>query len=217
MTTVELPPRLFPPLAYYRAMAGAERAVVDAAVRYDKRCKAVHRYEIVDARGRLQLTVPLGKSFGKGAPVGDGFPTWNDTLVSTHDDWWRRHRTALESAYGRTPYFEFIIDRFNGVFRSPEDWPSWPTAIDLIREANRVVCECLAIDTFLEYSMKKESLPYEAGLLKADMRSSSFDSAGEPPYWQVRRHIHGFQEGLSVLDIIFNLGPEAILYLRGLI
>lgn len=38
-----------------------------------------------------------------------------------------------------------------------------------------------------------------------------------PPYWQVRGSIHGFMADLSVLDLIFNLGPEAPLYLKSLL
>ena len=179
-----LPPRLFPPVDYFATLiAGGD---VDYGLRYNKRDKAVHRYEIIDVRGRMFLTVPLGK------PHGIEHPTWADCPVSTHDRWWRRHRTALESAYGRTPFFEFIIDRFNPVFRSPEEWHEWPSIIDLIREANAVVLPLLGI---------------------GEMPGVSRNVDGEE-YWQVRSHIHGFQSGLSILDLIFNLGPEAALFLR---
>lgn len=201
--TVILPPRLFPAATYYSAILHARGgAVVDTATRYDKRCKAVHRYDIIDARGRLQLTVPLGKPHGC-----EGFPTWADTAVSTHDEWWHRHRTSLESAYGRTPYFEFLIDKFDGVFRSPAGWGTWPNALDLIREANRVVCGILDI---AEPSYgAADSAPSEV----CDLRDADFRCPNQPPYWQVRQHLFGFAGGLSILDLIFNLGPEARLYL----
>ena len=96
--TVLLPPRLFGPVGWYAAMASGRRAVIDTAIRYDKRQKAVHRYDIADVRGPMQLTVPLGKPHGC-----QGTPTWADAAVSTHDEWWLRHRVTLESAYGRTP------------------------------------------------------------------------------------------------------------------
>lgn len=198
-----LPPRLFPSSAYYRAMLGADRIVVDSAVRYDKRCKAVHRYDIIDVRGPLQLTVPLAKPHGC-----EGKATWRDAAVSTHDEWWRRHRVALESAYGRTPYFEFLIDRFSTVFRSPEQWDVWPSAIDLIREANRAVLPLLAIDAPVVYD-----LPADAASCN-DLRTADFDCPDQPVYWQVRDQFHGFHGGLSILDLLFNLGPESAIYLR---
>ncbi|MCC8118274.1 MAG: WbqC family protein, partial [Bacteroidales bacterium] len=37
---------------------------------------------------------------------------WSDLTVSSQAGWWADHRVSLESAYGRTPFFEFYIDRF---------------------------------------------------------------------------------------------------------
>ena len=191
---VVAPPRLFASVEYWRAIANSDAPAINAAERYDKRCKAAHRYEIVDVRGRLSLTVPIAK------PHGVENPTWADCPVSTHDEWWRRHRTALESAYGRTPYFEFLIDKFNCIFRSPEEWDRWPSILDLIRVSNGIICDILYFDRHLEY----------VGRL-ADFEPPTTPL---PAYWQVRQHIHGFQPGLSILDLIFNLGPEAAMYIR---
>lgn len=203
---IVLPPRLFPSARYYRILAFDENAKVNTSERYDKRSKAVHRYEILDARGRLQLTVPLTKPHDCDHP-----PTWNDALVSTHDQWWHKHRTALESAYGRTPYFEFLIDKFNNIFRSPEQWDQWPTAIDLIREANSVILGILDIPPSVrEHHYEVSVSSYNNS---SDEKVAEWDWPDQPPYWQVRKHLHGFQPGLSILDLIFNLGPESSMYL----
>lgn len=198
-----LPLLLFPPAGYYAAIASGGEVYIDARARYDKRQKAVHRYEIIDARGLLQLTVPVSKPHGC-----DHEPTWADVAVSTHDEWWRRHRTALESAYGRTPYFEFLIDSFEPVFRSPEQWETWPDVIDLIKEANKTVCHIIGIDTKIHYRRPADD---EA---VADLRRCNFYVTDQPPYWQVRAAQHGFAGGLSVLDLLFNLGPESAIYLN---
>lgn len=194
---IVLPPRLFGPVEYFHALLKYEKAVIDIGRPYDKREKAVHRYEIIDARGRLTLTVPLGK------PHGVDNATWTDCPVSTHDEWWHRHRTALESAYGRTPFFEFLIDKFDRIFRSPAEWPQWPSAIDLIKEANRVILNILNTNNRIIYENSPQNTALET--FQKDIRE----------YWQVRQHIHGFQAGLSILDLIFNLGPEAALHLGG--
>lgn len=185
-----MPLRLFPPPQYYCRLARTKAQV--AVAPYDKRDKAVHRYTIIDNRGPLDLTVPLTK------PHGIDRADWADCLVSTHDQWWRRHREALATAYGRTPFFEFLIDRFDPVFRSPEQWETWPSAVDLVRKANEIVCSILAIDAPAYTRATPPTMP-----------------ADEPtaPYFQVRQHQFGFVDSLSVLDIIFNLGPEATLHL----
>lgn len=202
--TVALPPRLFAPALYYAAMASHGKAVVDTSLRYDKRCKEAHRYAVADVRGRLDLTVPVGK------PSCQGRPTWADAPVSRHGNWWHVHRVTLESAYGRTPFFEFIIDKFDHILADPGD--DAPSALELARRADAAVRSILGIDADVTW---REALPGETFGL--DLRSRpGFDSPAMPPYYQVRDSSLGFIDSLSVLDIIFNLGDEAPLYIRQL-
>ena len=187
-------------------MARYGRVTVDSAIRYDKRAKAVHRYDIVDTRGPVSLTVPLGK------PNGSGRPTWNDAAVSTHDEWWHRHRVTLESAYGRTPYFEFVNDRFAPVIADPSASSVWPTALSLARKADRMVRDFLGFDNHVEW---RDASDYEGDAYDL-RRGYTFDIADMPRYTQIRQSQLGFVPNLSILDLIFNLGPEAVLYLRRL-
>ena len=207
-TTAILPPRYMGQVGYYAAMARYGHVVVDAALRYDKRQKDVHRCEIADTRGLLRLTVPLGKPHGC-----DHAPTWNDAAVSTHDEWWRQHLVALESAYGRTPYFESLIDKFDGVLRSPEAWDAWPTAVDLDRLADGVVRSILGFDNDVRWADAREVADIPAAV---DLRRADFTLPSQPSYRQIRADRLGFHPNLSILDLIFNLGPEAPLYLLDL-
>ena len=42
------------------------------------------------------------------------------------------------------------------------------------------------------------------------------DLALEKPYFQVFAQKHGFQSGLSIMDLLFNEGPDSILYLKSI-
>lgn len=202
MSVAILPPRYMGCIGYYAAMARYDRVIIDTDLRYDKRQKGVHRCDIVDTRGPISLTVPLGK------PHADGRPTWNDAAVSTHDDWWHRHRVTLESAYGRTPFFEFLIDRFLPVLRSPAEWDSWPSAIDIDRTADEAIRSVLELETEVEWR--------PAGDLRADadLRRADFRIDNPVPYWQVRADRLGFIGNLSILDLLFSLGKEATRLIR---
>ncbi|MCM1033456.1 MAG: WbqC family protein [Odoribacter sp.] len=201
--TVALPPRLFPGAEYYAAMAAFGHAVIDSTARYDKRAKSVHRYRVADVRGTLELTVPVSR------PSGTDAPGWNNVTVSRHGNWWHVHRLTLESAYGRTPFFEFIIDRFDSLFSDPGgDAP--PSVIEFARRADHLVRSILGYDN-VEWT---PIVPDAA--VDADFRRSMPSLDSQPPYYQVRAGELGFIPGLSVLDIIFNLGPEAQLYLNDL-
>ncbi len=207
-TLLLLPPRFMGSIGYYATLARYGHVVVDVAMRYDKRQKAVHRCDIVDTRGIVQLTVPVSKPAMSDE---DEVPTWCHCPVSTHDEWWRQMRITLESAYGRTPYFEFLIDKFNTILRSPEAWDFRPNAMVIDCYADRIIRGILGLANDVEWCGSECTGDFTDVV---DMRRSSFVIERQPEYWQVRRDRLGFRPNLSILDLIFNLGPEASIYLK---
>ena len=221
-----MPVRLFAPIGYYMALAQQQRVVVDTAMPFDKRAKAVHRYDIVDTQGRCQLTVPINRPHS-GSPTDR--PLWSDAAISRHGQWWRLHRTALESAYGRTPFFEYLIDRFDTVLCDPADPAAAPNVVELARRADAIIRPLLLLDTPVEWrplttaeaaAIATAKPAIAAGAIQIatkpaaiDPRHADFTLAAPQPYWQVRQSKLGFQPNLSILDALFNLGPEAALLL----
>ncbi|MDE6126682.1 MAG: WbqC family protein, partial [Muribaculaceae bacterium] len=102
--SVTLPPRYFGSVAYYALMAAYPEATIALGTLYDKRQKAVHRCDIADTHGPVSLTAAVGK------PHGLRMARWADVPLSPHGRWWHIHRVTLESAYGRTPFFEYYAD-----------------------------------------------------------------------------------------------------------
>lgn len=195
-----LPPQLFGSVAYYALAAQYPHSAVDYDLRYDKRFKSVHRYAVADTRGRLELTVPVSKDSGPA--------TWEQVRVSAHGRWWEVHRTALESAYGRTPFFEFYIDRFLPLF-VPRPLTEGESVATLCRRADAIVRSILGIVPASDMS------DVQAFTSVDDMRRTDFASLEAPQkYWQIRRETLGFVDRLSILDLIFSTGPEAPIFLR---
>lgn len=193
------PPQYFGSVAYYAEMARHKRVIVDTGLRYDKRFKSVHRCDIADTRGPLTLTVPVSKPAGA--------RLWSQTRVSHHGQWWTTHLTTLESAYGRTPFFEFYVDRFKPWFE-----PLEMSVTDMDCGIDALVRRTLAIDTEVEYA-DASAIIAEPGL---DFRSAAYPGIAAVPYYQVRALKFGFLSGLSILDLIFNMGPESPLVLAAM-
>lgn len=186
---LRLPTRFAAGAGYYRMMARHDGPViVCGGERFDKRCKSAHRTALADTRGRLELTVPVEKPYGR---------TWADTRVSLHGHWWETARTALESAYGRTPFFEFYADDFMPLL----DPARFSTVAALNADFDRAIRKALGITASVVYSDDPAVRP---------QRVEPFEPE---PYWQVRDQSLGFIPSLSILDMIFNLGPEALLEL----
>lgn len=190
-------PQYYGSVPYYATMAMYRRVVIDADLRYNKRFKSTHRCDIADTRGVLTLTVPVSR------PQSDFSGRWRDMRVSDHGQWWQDHRVSLESAYGRTPYFEFYIDRFL-------PWLKWrdESIVDFDLGLDAVVRRTLYIPAEVSYSTDG----VDPALID-DYRDGKYPDIPIQPYYQVRASKLGFISNLSILDLIFNMGTEAPLVL----
>lgn len=211
-TILVLPPALCGSIGYYALMASHRNVVIDRYCRYDKRRKLMHRYDIADVNGRLTLTVPIIKPhFGSGA-------TWNDAGVSAHGAWWNIHKVALWSAYGRTPFFEYYIDELMP-YLQPRDGVQPESLTDLNIAIDTIIRRIAGIESSVSYQLtaqEKELLNTGNTLIK-DYRGDNFDLVTPVEYYQVRALQHGFIPNLSILDLIFNMGPETPLVLQQII
>ena len=195
--TAAFAPQYFGSVNYYALLASFGKVYVDLDLPADKRFKSAHRCEIVDTRDEIMLTVPIVHPHGR--------HTWLETPVSTHGRWWHVHRTALESAYGRTPFFEYYIDRFSPVFDA--DYSDHSVSVgELDRRCDTIVRDILGIDNEVIYSGPNETVD-------DDFRKIKNIELEAKEYYQLRADRLGFRAGLSILDLIFNLGPESPLYL----
>jgi len=199
--TLVLPPRFLPSVDYFVLMASYPRVIIDNTMRFDKRDKSVHRCKIADTHGRRILTVPLQK------PVTMTGARWNDILISGHDDWWHVHWETLKSAYGRSPFFEYYADDFAPLFSSKS--VGLPIT-DLNFRLGALLRKFLLIESEVTYTLP-------AGPLTADFidmrRTEPAPYTSAHPYYQVRSLSQGFIPSLSIVDLLFNLGPEATLYI----
>lgn len=202
---VLLPPQYFGSVGYYAVMAAYGRVCIDSSMTADKRFKSAHRCRIVDTRDEILLIVPVSHPHGR--------HTWSETIVSTHGKWWNNHLTALESAYGRTPFFEFYIDRFKPLFDSSRYEDEKCDIARLDSECDAIVREILMIDNDIRYDAAETCTDNVVDLRRAD-----FGTIGcVTEYYQIRADRLGFRSGLSVLDLIFNVGTEAPLILKRII
>ena len=140
-----------------------------------------------------------------------------DVRISDHANWRHVHWNALVSAYGESPFFEFYEDDIRPFFTK-----KWTFLYDFNFEIMQKMCELLDIEPNVrattEYLKIGEGQSDELEMV--DFREVIHpkrpqpDSSFQPqPYYQVYAEKHGFLPNLSIIDLLMNLGNEAILLL----
>jgi len=188
------------PVAYYAALYAAGRAFEERCDHYVKQTYR-NRCIIAGANGPLSLTLPVVRK-GNNQPMAD-------VELSRHGDWPHLHWNALVSAYENSPYFEFYADDFRPFYEHPPR-----RLIDFNEGLRRLVCDLLQLTPDVRPTLAYAPAP--DGLL--DLRERISPKARTPlpcaEYYQVFRTRHGFLPGLSIADLLFNMGPESRLVLR---
>ena len=165
-----------------------------------------NRCVIATANGTQQLTIPV-------THAADADKTISQTLISDHGNWRHLHWQAIKTAYGESAFFEYYEDDIRPFFiaSKPDDPVNLQRLIDYNMAAAKLMCRLLDIDvTFrmtdiftppsendLRYSIRPKNTPQDPDFLPVE-------------YYQVYRQKHGFLPNLSILDLLFNEGPQAI-------
>ena len=166
-----------------------------------------NRCVIATANGTQTLTVPIERYDGMKCPM-------RDIRISDHGNWRHLHWNALVSAYGETPFFEFYADDLRPFFEKRHTF-----LFDLNLDIMHTMCQLLDVRPQVTLSEQYIVLPSEedAGVdfrvairPKHPLPDADFNPT---PYYQVRAQRHGFLPNLSILDLLFNEGPEGIFYL----
>ena len=137
--------------------------------------------------------------------------------------WLQQHERAIVSAYRTSAYFEYYQDELFEILESRPE-----RLLDLNMALTRFFIEKtgLAIDLRMTEGFSKngiQTLDDGTVIECVDLREAIHpkrpdtilhDLKKEKPYFQVFSRKHGFQSDLSIMDLLFNEGPDSICYLK---
>ncbi len=185
---------------YYAAMLRYGTVAIDLTERYDKHRHHLNRMDIVGTNGVQTLSASLEKP-NRSMPVAE-------IRLSAHGNWRHNHWGALFSAYGRTPFFDYFADDLKKIYADD----TIQTIADLNMALHSAIIDFLALDVQTVAVTDKAALE---ALNAADMRDGVFAPVADvKPYYQIWSQKLGFQPHQSILDLLFNLGREAIFILK---
>ena len=161
-----------------------------------------HRYRIDGPNGLQTLTVPLvGSTNNMMTPL-------KDVLISEHGDWRRLHWGALFSAYGRSPYFDYVADDLARVIHGSQHYLH-----EFNRQMHEVIVDFMDLPLEIRYveEVGEKELEGAQDLRgRIAMKNNDTLPIENVPYYQMWASQEGFRPNLSILDLMMNMGREGI-------
>ena len=224
----------FPPVSYFAAMAqemegllrkrdGDGSFELSPSVVYIEACENFqkqsyrNRCRFFAADGVQTLSFPIIHEGGTHQlPI-------SEIRVDYSKPWIQQHQRAIISAYGTSAYFEYYKDELFGILDSRPE-----TLFELNLGIIRFFIEKtgLAVDLRCtkDYTRNGMAVIGNGDTVNCDdlretihpKRPNSIlkELDLEKPYFQVFSQKHGFQSDLSIMDLLFNEGPDSIIYLK---
>tara|TARA_R110002050_G_scaffold281956_2_gene429641 strand:- start:9614 stop:10237 length:624 start_codon:yes stop_codon:yes gene_type:complete len=194
-------PTYFPNIAHFVAMAKAKEVKLEVDDNFLKQTYRNRTY-IYGANGKLALNIPV-------IHTQKNRQKYRDVKIFNEEKWQSLHWKSLLSAYRTSPFFEYYEDELQPLFELKADY-----ILDFNLKCFEVICDCLQ----LELNTSKTEIYQDSLENFSDFRYLVNAKKEQPhtfdTYTQVFNEKHGFIPNLSILDLLFNEGPNALNYLE---
>ncbi len=194
----------FPPIEYWAAISQHKEVLIEAHENYQKQSYR-NRCRIMGPNGLQDLNIPIAKSGKQKSPIQE---------VQIFDDglWQKNHWKSIETAYNSSPFFLYYADYFEDLYKQRPI-----NLFDFNMGIIKSIFEILELNIKLSNTDSYVKTYNEATDLRNlihPKKEAVFQNQNKRhSYIQVFSERHGFVPNLSILDLIFNLGPDAETYL----
>ena len=195
-----LQPTYFSPILQYVAIAESAGIVFETEDNFQKQSYR-NRCYIYTAQGKQLLNVPVQHSKEIKQKT-------KDVKIDYKDDWHKHQLKTLKTAYSSSPFYEFYIDDLLPVFEKKIHF-----LLDLNFLAHKIMMDALQLEipTKKTTEYDKEPSILDLRILAEDKPKITYRL---DRYIQVFIENHGFIPNLSILDLLFMEGPNALNYLE---
>jgi len=198
-----------PPISYFAKLYEYQGKVIglEAQEHYLKQSYR-NRCRILSPNGVQALTIPVEQSLSLKTRI-------RDVRISEHGSWRHLHAQALRTAYGASPFFEYYADELLPFYERRYSF-LWDFNEELLRVLTRQLQLEVNWSATEEFADPAEECPETCDLRYVIHPKKRHSVAGlmRPPYYQLYQDRFGFVEELSILDLLFEMGPESLLILR---
>jgi hypothetical protein len=193
-----LPTAYLAPISYYAILLQDPNCRIELNEHFIKQ-SIRNRCDIYGANGKLRLSIPKQRK-------GSSKTIIENLKISYRNNWQKQHWNAIESAYNSSPFFEYYKDDLKPFFEEKEEY-----LVNFNSKLQNAILSMLQQENII-----KNTTEY---LHKGDffnLRNYTWKLKNQEKYDQVFMENQGFIPNLSILDLLFNLGPESIDYLNNI-
>ncbi len=192
----------FGSIAQYVAIAQSDSVIFENEDNYQKQTYRNRTY-IYGANGKLLLSIPI-KHSKKGIKQ-----LYRDVQIENEFPWQQLHWKSLQTAYRTSPFFEYYEDEFVHLFRKKRTF-----LLDFNYECMQILHDCMQIDMTVNKTNEYIRTPENMTDLRSLVDAKKEIEHDLEPYIQVFEDKYGFLPNISILDLLFNEGTNALTYLE---
>lgn len=192
--------QLFAPIDFFKKVTEYKYVEIETCDWF-KKSTFRNRYIIAGANGLVNLTVPI-------AGGREQKRLFKDVKIDNADNWRIKHWRSIVSSYRKSPFFDYYEEEVRALIFNGEE----KLLIFNITILNKF-CNLLNISSSVSFTSVYEQLAENKFDFRDTLLPATFQANGEnwqPKYSQVFEERRGFQPNLSILDLLFCEGPNAL-------
>jgi hypothetical protein len=189
-----------PPVEYFSLIHNADEVIIEKEENYLKQSYRNRSY-ILTAHGKQTLTVPVFLGSFHKTPI-------KDIRIDYSKRWQQVHLRAIITSYRSAPYFEFYFEEIEKIIHQ-----NFEFLIDLNASLTASVMKMAGMNNPIAYSSAFEPVNGNDYDLRYRISPKKEPVHVQKEYTQVFNTTGGFVPSLSIIDLIFNAGPETQNYL----
>jgi hypothetical protein len=189
------------PVEYYARFLASAAPLIEANETYSRQSWR-NRCRIAGANGILDLSIPVCAS---------NHTAIKDVTIDYSSGWNISHWRSIESAYRSSAFFIYYDYELQPFFDR-----QYRFLLDFNAEIQTKIIELLGLSVSFSFTESFVKNYQEFPDYRSSIHPKKTSVYQPPPYRQVFADRHGFLPNLSIIDLLFNMGPEAGEYLQKL-
>lgn len=188
-------------ILYYSEFIHGIQSTIECHENYIKQTYR-NRCEILSANGRLLLVIPVRKKSGHKQKI-------SEVQIEYAENWQKQHWNTICSSYNSSPYFEYYDYLFEPFYTSKID-----KLLDFNLALHKLILKCLNVSDNTNLTTEFSEYEYNKLDRRKNISPKKMVSLPQITYYQTFSEKIPFQSNLSIIDLLFNEGPNSLQFLK---